>query len=227
MRPVDDSSPDAAGQSAQREYQRRHAARRARAKARYGALGTLFASITADPVTIQGWQQGAGGEVATARELARLRHRGDVIVIHDRRIPGRGRANIDHLAIGRGGVTVIDSKSSRGRVQLSAVGIVNRRELLLVNGRDRTSQLDALERQIARVANVLDRHDAGDVAVLGALCFPFMRREWLHFSRARDGLITVDDPAHIAKLAKRAGPLTSEQIDQLAETPGAAFPPAT
>ena len=73
---------------------------------------------------------------------------------------------------------------------------------------------------------MLDRHDAGDVAVLGALCFPFMRREWLHYSRARDGLITVDDPAHIAKLVKRAGPLHGDEIAWLAETLAAAFPPA-
>jgi Nuclease-related domain len=145
---------------------------------------------------------------------------------HDRRVPGRGRANIDHIAIGPTGLTVIDTKSSRGRVQLATAGIINRREQLLVNGRDRTSQLDALERQIARVVDALDRHDAGDVAVLGALCFPFMRREWLHYSRARDGLITVDDPAHIAKLVKRAGPLHADEIAWLAETLAEAFPPA-
>jgi hypothetical protein len=125
-----------------------------------------------------------------------------------------------------GGVTVIDTKGSRGRVQIATVGICNRREQLLVNGRDRTSQLEALERQIARVADVLDRNDGTDVGVLGALCFPFMRREWLHYSRAREGLITVDDPAHIAKLVKRAGPLGREEIDRLAETLAAAFPPA-
>ena len=103
---------------------------------------------------------------------------------------------------------MIDTKSSRGRVQLATVGIINRREQLLVNGRDRTSQLDSLQRQMERVAGVLVQNDAGDVSVFGALCFPFMRREWLHYSRARDGLITVDDPAHIAKLVKRAGLLT-------------------
>ena len=160
-----------------------------------------------------------------ARSTLRL-HRSDAVVLHDRRVPGRSRANIDHIAIGPAGVTVIDTKSSRGRVQLATVGIINRREQLLVNGRDRTSQLDALERQMARVADALDRHDAGDVAVLGALCFPFMRREWLHYSRARDGLITVDDPAHIAKLVKRAGPLHADEIAWLAETLAAAFPPA-
>jgi hypothetical protein len=71
--------------------------------------------------------------------------------------------------------------------------------------------------QIARAAGALERHDASDVAVLGALCFPFMRREWLHYSRARDGLITVDDPAHIAKLVTRDGPLRAAEIDWLAE----------
>ena len=140
--------------------------------------------------------------------------------------PGRGPANIDHIAIGPAGVTVIDTKSSRGRVQIAAAGILNTREQLLINGRDRTSQLDALERQIARVAGALERHNADDIAVLGALCFPFMRREWLHYSRARGGLITVDDPAHIAKLVKRAGPLHADEIAWLAETLAAAFPPA-
>jgi hypothetical protein len=53
-----------------------------------------------------------------------------------------------------------------------------------------------------------------------------MRREWLHYSRAREGLITVDDPAHIAKLVKRAGQLGHEEIDWLAETLAAAFPSA-
>lgn len=109
---------------------------------------------------------------------------------------------------------------------MSTVGILNRREQLLVNGRDRTSQLDAHERQIERVVDALERHDAGDVGVLGALCFPFMRREWRHYSRAREGLITVDDPAHIAKLVKRAGPLHADEIAWLAETLAAAFPPA-
>jgi hypothetical protein len=41
-----------------------------------------------------------------------------------------------------------------------------------------------------------------------------------------DGLITVDDPAHIAKLVKRAGLLTVDEIAWLAETLAAAFPPA-
>ncbi len=215
-----------AGTSAQREYARRRGARRARAKARHGILGSAVAALAGDPASVQAWRSGAEGEIATARALAWRLHRSDVVVLHDRRIPGRGRANIDHIAIGPGGVTVIDSKSSRGAVQLASAGIIQRHQVLLVNGRDRTRQLDALERQITRVAAALQRHGVGDVGVLGALCFPFMRRPWLHASRARDGLITVDDPRHIAKLANRPGRLGPAEIEQLADTLARAFPPA-
>jgi len=149
-----------------------------------------------------------------------------VIVIHDRRIPGRGRANIDHLAIGPGGVTVIDTKSSRGQVQVTTTGILHRRELLLVNGRDRTRQLDAVERQIAVVARVLERRDVEGVGVLGALCYPYMRRPFLYYGRAREGLITVDDPRHVAKVANRAGVLSTGEIEELADTLARGFPPA-
>jgi hypothetical protein len=226
MSPIQKNSSSGPGASAEREYARRRQARRRRARATYGPVGSLVAALVGEPRSVYTWRQGAEGEAATARALELRLHRSDTVVIHDRRVPGGGRANIDHIVIGPGGVTVIDTKSSRGRVQLATVGIMNRREQLLVNGRDRTSQLDALERQIARVVDALDRHDAGEIAVLGALCFPFMRREWLHYSRARDGLITVDDPAHIAKLVKRAGPLHADEIGWLAETLGAAFPPA-
>jgi hypothetical protein len=150
-----------------------------------------------------------------------------VIVLHDRRMGGRSRANIDHIAIGPTGVTVIDTKSSRGRVQVATRGIINRREQLLVNGRDRTRQLESLQRQMGRVAEVLVDNDDGDVSVFGALCFPFMRREWLHYSRAGDGLITVDDPAHIAKQLKRPGPLSVDEIDRLAELLDSALPSAS
>jgi hypothetical protein len=215
-----------AGQSAEREYAHRRQARQARIKARYGTVGSIVAALAGEPPNVQAWRQGAEGEAATARALAIRLARSDVIVLHDRRVRGRSRANIDHIAIGPTGVTVIDTKSSRGRVQLATAGIINRREQLLVNGRDRTSQLDSLQRQMERAAGVLVHNDAGDVSVFGALCFPFMRREWLHYSRTRDGLITVDDPAHIAKLVKRAGPLHADEIARLAETLAAAFPPA-
>jgi hypothetical protein len=43
------------------------------------------------------------------------------VVLHDLAVPGSA-ANLDHLAIGPGGVFVIDSKQYRGRLRLDAVG---------------------------------------------------------------------------------------------------------
>ena len=226
MARTDHNPENAAGASAQREYERRRDARRHQARTRYGPLGAVVAALAGEPQSVHAWQQGAEGEAATARALNTRLRTTDVIVIHDRRIPGRGRANIDHIATGPAGITVIDTKSSRGRVQLSTVGIINRREQLLINGRDRTSQLDSLERQVDRVAAVLDRNGHEDVSVLGALCFPFMRRGFLHYSRAREGLITVDDPARIAKLVARPGELNARQIGELAQLLERALPPA-
>lgn len=226
MSPPHHFSADGAGQSAQREYERRRAARRRHAKARHGLMGSLYVNLTPEPFTTVAWQRGGDGELATARELAWRLRRSNVVVIHDRRIPGRGRANIDHIAIGAGGITVIDTKSSHGHVALGTAGIINRHEHLLVNGRDRTSQLTALQRQIDTITDRLQRSGIQAPSVLGALCYPYMSRRLLHNGRTRDGLITVDDARHVAKLANRSGGLTPDEIYQLAEAVAATFPPA-
>jgi hypothetical protein len=66
------------------------------------------------------WRRAAAGERRTARLLGPLEQLGWV-VLHDLAVPG-SRANIDHLAIGPGGIFVIDSKQYRGRLQLDGSG---------------------------------------------------------------------------------------------------------
>jgi len=66
------------------------------------------------------WRRGAAGERRTARLLDPLERQGWA-VLHDLAVPG-SRANLDHLAIGPGGVFVIDSKQYRGRLQLDGSG---------------------------------------------------------------------------------------------------------
>ncbi len=66
------------------------------------------------------WRRGATGERRTARLLARLERHGWA-VLHDLAVPG-SRANIDHLAIGPGGVFVIDSKLYSGQLHLAPDG---------------------------------------------------------------------------------------------------------
>jgi Nuclease-related domain len=66
------------------------------------------------------WRRGAVGERRTARLLGPLERHGWA-VLHDLAVPG-SRANLDHLAIGPGGVFVIDSKQYRGRLQFDRSG---------------------------------------------------------------------------------------------------------
>jgi len=66
------------------------------------------------------WRRGAAGERRTARLLGPLEQLGWV-VLHDLAVPG-SRANIDHLAIGPGGIFVVDSKQYRGRLKLDPSG---------------------------------------------------------------------------------------------------------
>jgi hypothetical protein len=66
------------------------------------------------------WRRGAAGERRTARLLGPLERQGWA-VLHDLAVP-HSQANIDHLAIGPGGVFVIDSKQYRGRLQLDPSG---------------------------------------------------------------------------------------------------------
>jgi hypothetical protein len=66
------------------------------------------------------WRRGAAGERRTARLLNPLERQGWA-VLHDLAVPG-SRANLDHLAIGPGGVFVIDSKQYSGRLQLDPSG---------------------------------------------------------------------------------------------------------
>jgi hypothetical protein len=66
------------------------------------------------------WRRGSAGERRTAQLLGPLERHGWA-VLHDLAVP-RSQANIDHLAIGPGGVFVIDSKQYRGRLQLDPTG---------------------------------------------------------------------------------------------------------
>jgi hypothetical protein len=59
--------------------------------------------------TAQRWALGADGERRVARRLRRLQRRGWV-VLHD---VDRGRGNVDHIAIGPGGVFTIETKLTR------------------------------------------------------------------------------------------------------------------
>ncbi len=216
-----------AGASALRQYQRLRAGRESRARARLGAVGGLLVRVVPEPQTVRAWRQGAHGEALTASRLARHLHDTSVRVLHDRLIPGRRRSNIDHLAIGPGGVTVIDTKTYKGAVRVERVGglFSPRRSALMINGRDRTRLVQGVEQQVEKVRSAIASLGL-DVDVRAALCFPRVGGLPLLPGRRRVRDVLIDGPKPVARLACRPGLLEPAQIELIRDHLGRAFPPA-
>jgi len=216
-----------AGASAHREYQRRRQRREQRSRRRFGSLGALIARMIGEPQSTRVWDQGGVGEVKSAARLTELLHRRGVKLLHDRRIPGHGNANIDHIAIGPGGVTVIDTKTHRGKVGVERVGglFSARRSVLRIGGRDQTPLIDKVERQVELVRAALRSVGMDQIDVRGALCFPDVNGLPV-FRRLRVREVIVDGTKPVAELAARPGPLDPETVDRIWRRLGSSFPPA-
>jgi hypothetical protein len=207
---------DSAGASARREHDRRRAARERAARERHPLVGGLLLRLIAAPAHERAWERGAEGEERAGARLERLLAGSGVILLHDRRLTG-SRANIDHLAVGPGGVTVIDTKRLAGKVEVRGRG---QRAQLRVGGRDRTKLLDGVERQLAMVKSAVR-----GVEVRAALCFVDPDGlPWL--GRLEPRGVLVDSTRGVAKLAKRPGPLDITAIHETATALAARFAPA-
>jgi hypothetical protein len=106
------------------------------------------------------WQRGLDGERRTGEVLTALEANGWV-VLHDVHWPGRPRANIDHIAIGPGGVFVIDSKNWSGEVAV-------RDGVLRQNGSRRATECEGAAAAAAGVAAYLEPQHRG--LVTAVLC---------------------------------------------------------
>lgn len=179
---------DVAGGSAAAEYQKRSARELARKQQRVDEdaqwreavkkerpiLGRIAAALTPAPQigpesqSTTAWKAGAAGEERVAEVLRDVT---GIEVLHDRLVPGKGRANIDHIVIGAGGVFVIDAKQYTGGVERRDVGGMFRvDERLYVNNRDRTALVDGVLGQVDAVRTALATRFP-DVPVHGVLCF--------------------------------------------------------
>jgi hypothetical protein len=161
------SESGVAGSSARREYERRRAKDEARLRDKWGRLGGVAVALANEKQTTKAWDRGAIGEERLGAHLESLRS-DDIAILHDRRIPG-SRANIDHIAITRAGVWVIDAKRYQGKrpdLRLEGGILRPRVEKLIVGGRDRTKLVDGTLWQTQLV-----RDAVGGASVTGVLCF--------------------------------------------------------
>ncbi len=223
--PID---PGVAGGSALRTHQRLHDAREQRAREKPGGLGALLVKLTDDPSSTRVWQRGGNGEVRVGGRLEQLLDGTGVRLLHDRCVPRHGQANIDHIAIGPGGITVIDTKTHRGKLRRDWEGglFTERRTILRINGRDQTKLIAGVERQIGYVhAALADLDLAQEIDVRGALCFPNVDGLPL-FGQIEIRGIIVNGPQRVARLAARAGGLEQALVERVIGHLAQALPPA-
>jgi hypothetical protein len=158
--------PRTAGASARDEHARRKASRERRAREKHPRIGGLLLALQDEPQHQKAWGRGAAGEEQVASLLAKYLA-DDVTTLHDRRIPGR-RANIDHIAVAGSGVWVIDTKRYKGKATIDRPLLGKPR--LMINGRDQTTLIDGLDRQVVVVRTAM-KQIAPETPIQGALCF--------------------------------------------------------
>jgi hypothetical protein len=213
------------GGSARREHERRRARREAGTRERHPRLGNLLLRVQSEPASEANWDTGAAGEEMLAAHLAKACP--DAIVLHDRRMP-RSRANLDHLAVARSGVYVIDAKRYRGKIEVRKPFFGEPR--LFIKGRNKTKLVEGLARQQEAVRAALEE-TVPEMPVHACFCFLNPARQ-----SGGSGLPLLRTPSingfpllYPRKLSKRLnspGELSPESRHEVAELLALAFPRA-
>jgi hypothetical protein len=204
-----------------REHQRRRANREARTRAAHPLIGGLLLALRDAPQHEEAFRLGELGEKAVGASLERRTAGGPTIILHNRRMPG-GRGDIDHIAIASSAVFVIDAKARGGKVRVTHP-LVSAPKLTIA-GRDRTSLIDGLDRQVLAVRSALAAAGDQDVPVQGVLCFTTADLPLLGTVKIRGYVLLY--PRAVAKRLNTPGALQLTAIDKLAHALAAAFPPA-
>jgi hypothetical protein len=201
------------GASATVEFQRRHDARQERVLTNHPRIGGFLLAVFDDPQSTRAWSVGAEGERLLSEMLQSIAGE-SLRVLNDRRIPGT-KANIDHLVVCPSGVFVVDAKryrNSRPVLRVEGGLFRPRTELLYVAGRDRTSLVEGMHKQVALVRAALV--DQPEVPVRGVLCF--VDADWPLIG----GAFTVNDvavvwPKKLKALLTESGPVDQNQVADL------------
>jgi hypothetical protein len=180
-------------------------------------LAPIAGLIGGETRSERSWRVGADGEVRTAERLAKHLRESGVVILNDRRISG-SRANIDHIAVGTGGVTVIDSKNYSGKVRVA-------RGRLWVKDRNRTSLVESVLGQVELVRAALLATLFDGVSVEAALAWSNVDGLPLFGSLQLRGVL-IDGTRKVAKLAGRPGTLSDQEVDDLTRLLAASFPAA-
>lgn len=154
--------------------------------------------------TTEAWRIGAEGEEATAAALASLEP--EWTLVHDLEIP-RSKANVDHVAVGPGGVVVIETKNV-------AADVAIRGGRLRRGGRSADAWVAEVRREAAAVQATLDVVAPGVTARPVILVHGGVDSGW---GRPQIDEIVVAGPKTIRKwMNKLRATLSASQIEEIA-----------
>jgi hypothetical protein len=168
---------------------------------------------------------GADGQRDLGSALQRALRHLPVVMLHDRRLPTG--LLVEHLAIGPGGVTIIEAwadADAPGSLTVERLrGIFGARADLLRDGAsaDRTALVAPVLRRVATVRDVIE--DMAPVA--GALCFADEEKTARLWPLYVEG-VTIAGPRAIAELATRDGDLHDYELAGLVDYLDGALPVA-
>jgi len=207
-------SQGTASGSAQAEYVRRMKKREERVTARFPRAGKYILALTDEPQSTKAWKIGAEGEIATGKLLDSLAVKYGFRVLHDRLIP-KSRANIDHIAVTRSGIFVIDAKNYQGVVRIKDnSGFFEKSAPELWVGRRNCMKLVVgMKKQTSIVNEILSRNSI-EMPVIGVLAFYLA--DWATFKFLRkqeevDGVLI--NSKGIEAIVAREGSFAATEID--------------
>lgn len=209
-----------------REYTRRHQRQEDHAREALGSLGAVLSRVTDEPASTKVWRRAPtarSGQLTGSPSTSPAEHSPAARPTDPRPWPRQHRPSGDRSRRCHRDRHQDPSRPSPGRAYRRLFS--PRRSALLINGRDQTKLIDAIERQIELVRSALTCHRPSTPEIRGALCFrgvdglPVLRQ-----LSARE--IITDGPKPVAELASRPGPLTHGDVDRLWHELGRLFPPA-
>jgi Nuclease-related domain len=210
------------GAGSQHEYQRRIANREAQIEQRWGRLASIVRLMSDEPQSTAAWKKGADGERRLGAHLERELG-GSAILLHSRRVP-HSSADIDHIAVAPSGVWIVDAKNHKGKVERRDLG--GRRNpdpRLFVNGRDHTSLVSGLSRQLSAVSTALEPLDSASPPIHRVLLFT--DSDWGLFGKpfAING-VWVLWAKRLCQLILEPGSLEPDTVDAVVRHLSAALP---
>ncbi len=190
-------------------------------RAAHPRIGGLILALSEEPASTRAFKVGAEGERKAAQRI-QDRCGPEVLFLLNRSL-GRGRrdGDIDVIAIGPAGVHVADVKHYKDQkveVRRSGGLFSSVKEQLYIGGRDKTSLLDSMARQLDAIRTALASLPGGEtVPVHPALVF--VDADLPLFSTPRIGGVPCLTPKQAAERFMTPGPLDATRaalVDHLA-----------